>query len=51
MCGNGDIKLLCYDKLCMMSKFIIRFYVQGPGVGLGLGFQNVVWVVKGYGCI
>ena len=48
---EGDIEVQVYDKLCLITEFIIKFYVQGPGVGLGLGIQNGVWVGKGYGYI
>ena len=34
---ESDIERQVYDELWLMLKFITRFQLQGPGLGLGLG--------------
>ena len=48
---EGDIDRYVYDKLGLMTKFFIRFQVQEPALGLGLGDQKHVWLGKVYGYI
>ena len=46
--GEGDIEGQVYDKVWLLSKFIMRFHGQGPSQGLGLVFENGVQVGNGY---
>ena len=34
---EGDIERQVYNELGLMLKFMTRFQLQGPGLGLGLG--------------
>ena len=46
--GEGDIEGQVYDKLWLLSKFIVRLHVHGPSQGLGLESRYGVQVGKGY---
>ena len=49
--GEGDTERQVSDELWLMLKFIMRFQLQNPGLGLGLGVQNGVHQGKCYGYI